>query len=115
MSALLEMATAGNGAFPATDSAGRQFAELFDGVDDLIHRVAHTECPEILKLRAKVYASMVAAKDAIEDDAHKAPIPATQFADSIEEPLPGNPGRGFGVALLLGLGLGFISTLRQEG
>jgi hypothetical protein len=104
MAALLEMATAGNGAFPATDSAGRQFAELFDGVDDLIHRVAHTECPEILKLRAKVYASMVAAKDAIEDDAHKAPITATQFA----------AGRGFGVALLLGLGLGFISTLRQD-
>jgi ElaB/YqjD/DUF883 family membrane-anchored ribosome-binding protein len=115
MSALLEMATAGNGAFPASDSAGRQFADLFDGVDDLIHRVAHAECPKILKLRAKVYASMLAAKDAIEDDANKTPNSATQFADSIEASLPGHPGREFGVALLLGLGLGFISSLRQVG
>ena len=115
MSAALEMATASNDVFPRSDAVGGQFAELFDGVDDLIHRVADTECPEIRKLRAKVYASMVAAKDACEDDAHKAPISATLFNESIEDCLPDYPAQGLGVALLFGLGLGLIASLRQEG
>jgi hypothetical protein len=37
---------------------------LFDGVDDLIKRVADTENPEIRKIRAKVHASMVVARSA---------------------------------------------------
>jgi ElaB/YqjD/DUF883 family membrane-anchored ribosome-binding protein len=114
MNAALDMVTAGDGVFPMRDAKGPEFAQLFDGVDDLIHRVAHTECPEIRKLRAKVYASMVAAKHAFDDDADRTPVPAARI-DSTERSLPGYPGQGFGVAFLVGLGVGFISSLRQEG
>lgn len=119
MSAALDPATAGNGIFPVRDGPvrvgmGTEFAELFDGIDDLIHRVAHEECPEIRRLRAKVYASMVVAKHAFEDNANRAPVPAARIIGSAEGSAPGYPGQGFGVALLVGLGVGFISSLRQE-
>jgi ElaB/YqjD/DUF883 family membrane-anchored ribosome-binding protein len=115
MNAALDTSTAGNGVFPVNAAMDLQFTELFDGVDDLIHRVAHAECPEIRKARAKVYASMVVAKNAFEDDANKATVPVAPIADSIGDSLPDYPKQGFGVALLVGLGLGLISSLRQEG
>jgi ElaB/YqjD/DUF883 family membrane-anchored ribosome-binding protein len=115
MSAALDMATAGNGVFPVSDAVGREFAELFDGVDDLIHRVAHADSPEILKLRARVYASMVAARNAVEHNASHALVSATRIGDSDEDSLADFPGHEFSVALLVGLGLGLIASLRREG
>ena len=61
----LATATDGNPAAPAKRGAGPPWEELFDGVDDLIKRVADIENPEIRKMRAKVHASMVVAKSAL--------------------------------------------------
>jgi ElaB/YqjD/DUF883 family membrane-anchored ribosome-binding protein len=113
MSAALDPTTAGNGIFPVLDAKGAEFAELFDGVDDLIHRFAHAECPEIRRLRAKVYASMVAAKHAFEDDASRAPVPVARIIHGAKGSPADYHGQGFGVAILVGLGVGFISSLRQ--
>jgi ElaB/YqjD/DUF883 family membrane-anchored ribosome-binding protein len=60
MSATLATGSASNGR--AKEAAGTPFDDLFDGVDDLIKRVADVENPEIRKIRARVHASMVAAK-----------------------------------------------------
>jgi ElaB/YqjD/DUF883 family membrane-anchored ribosome-binding protein len=115
MNAALDTSAAGNGVLPVNAAVGLQFAELFDGVDDLIHRVAQAECPEIRRARAKVYASMVVAKNAFEDDANKATVAGARIADGVEDSLADYPGQGLGVALLVALGLGLISSLRQEG
>jgi hypothetical protein len=45
------------------------FADLFDGIDDLMRRVADVENSEIRRSRAKVYAASVAAKTAIKNNA----------------------------------------------
>jgi len=93
--------------------------ELFDGVDDLIRRVADTENPEIRKVRAKVHAALVVAKNAC--DVEPKPVPRPQaVAPAVaangtvgvaEDWLSQYSAESLGVALLVGLGLGLI--LRQ--
>lgn len=112
MNAPLATAAAGHTA-RATPTVDRQFEELFDGVDDLIKRVADTENPEIRKIRAKVHASMVVAKSACKEwrpAAHPASSQAFHAgADPIDEDYPGE---AVGVALLVGLGLGVIMSMQ---
>jgi hypothetical protein len=97
--------------------------ELFDGVDDLIRRVAHTECPETRKVRARVHAALVAARNAFDNVVKTAPTPspsqplpvaaATEddthpFDGTPTQALDGTVTQALGVALLLGLGLGLM-------
>jgi ElaB/YqjD/DUF883 family membrane-anchored ribosome-binding protein len=82
--------------------------DLFDGVDDLIKRVADTENPEIRKSRAKVHASMMAARGAYADDA------PSRLATFIDREIPGESAEeALGVALLVGVGLGVIMSMEQ--
>jgi ElaB/YqjD/DUF883 family membrane-anchored ribosome-binding protein len=132
MSATLATAIAGNGAGRAKEAVGTPFEELFDGVDDLIRRVADVENPEIRRIRARVHASMVAAKGvaakgvaakgvaakgvaakgAFEDGANMVRPQAVQIADRTDDYLREYPGQAL-VALLVGLGLGLIVSSRQ--
>jgi hypothetical protein len=99
-----------NPALHTTHPIGRQWAELFDGVDDLIHRVADAENPEIRKSRARVYASMVIAKNVLEQRANQPPQLA-QFGDIAGDDLPDDAAQKLAVNLLLGLSLGLIASL----
>jgi len=134
MSATLATA-AGNGAGRAKDAVGTPFDELFDGVDDLIRRVADVENPEIRKIRARVHASMVAAKGvaakgvaangaasadgsatsqgAFEGVANHVRRPAMRVADHADTYLRDYSGQALGVALLVGIGVGLIVSSRQ--
>jgi ElaB/YqjD/DUF883 family membrane-anchored ribosome-binding protein len=75
-------------------------AELFDGVDDLIRRVAHTENPEIRRIRARVHAALVAAKNECGHTAKATRHSAAPPPYLVELPAP-----TLGVAFLLGLGV----------
>jgi ElaB/YqjD/DUF883 family membrane-anchored ribosome-binding protein len=110
MSATLATAIAGNGVGRAQEAVGAQFEELFDGVDDLIKRVADVENPEIRKTRARVHAAMVAARRVA---ANPVRPQAVQAADRTDGYLRDYPGQALGVALLLGIGLGLIVSSRQ--
>ncbi len=70
--------------------------ELFDGVDDLIRRVADTECPETRKVRARVHAALVAARNAFDNLVKAAPDDETHTSSEMATDT-------LGVALLLGL------------
>jgi len=111
-----------NGAGRAKDAVGSPLEVLFDGVDDLIRRVADTENPEIRKVRAKVHAALVAAKSefaaksAFEESAmqlNHAHGQAAQPNRDTDDPLLDYPAPALGVALLVGLGLGLVVSLRQ--
>lgn len=95
----LATAAPGYNAAHAKGAIGAQFEELFEGVDDLIKRVADTENPEIRKIRAKVHATMTAARNACRDRVEAG-------AGAREEEYP----ESLGVALLVGLGLGVIMS-----
>jgi ElaB/YqjD/DUF883 family membrane-anchored ribosome-binding protein len=100
-------------------AVGTPLEELFDGVDDLIRRVADTENPEIRRVRAKVHAALVAAKseysanNAVEVTAYQPRPQVPQVNGSADDPLRDYPGRALGVALLVGFGFGLVVSLRQ--
>jgi len=111
-----------NGAGRANQPAGSALELLFDGVDDLIRRVADTENPEIRKVRAKVHAALVAAKsefeaqsafEEIETQLNQARGQAVQVDGSADDLLRDYPAPALGVALLVGIGLGLVVSLRQ--
>jgi ElaB/YqjD/DUF883 family membrane-anchored ribosome-binding protein len=132
MNAHVATAIDGNGAGRANQPAGSALEVLFDGVDDLIRRVADTENPEIRKVRAKVHAALVAAKsefeaksafEEIEAQLNQARGQAAQVnggaaqvnggADGADDFLRDYPAPALGVVLLVGIGLGLVVSLRQ--
>ena len=122
MNAHVATAIESNGAGRAEQAVGSSLEVLFDGVDDLIRRVADTENPEIRKIRAKVHAALVAAKNefaaksAVEETAkqlNQVRGQAVQVDRSADDPFGDYPAPALGVALLVGLGLGLVVSLRQ--
>jgi ElaB/YqjD/DUF883 family membrane-anchored ribosome-binding protein len=99
------------------DAPAAQVVELFAGVDDLIRRVADNENPEIRQMRAKVYTALVAARSSFYRGAAPMRRPALQIAPPIingaDEYIEEYPGPVLGIALLVGLGLGLVVSLRQ--
>jgi ElaB/YqjD/DUF883 family membrane-anchored ribosome-binding protein len=106
MNSPLPAATAANTARRPKEALVSQFDELFDGVDDLIKRVADVENPEIRRIRARVHAAMVVAKSACKDR-----YPPSRVAPDVY--LDEYPSEALGVGLLVGLGLGLIVSMRQ--
>jgi ElaB/YqjD/DUF883 family membrane-anchored ribosome-binding protein len=89
------------------DVIGAQFKELFADVDELIRRVGDTENPEIRRIRAQVYKTSVVAKSALARASHRVDTPSPALPQSepfLSEESP------LAVALLLGLGLGLLSS-----
>ena len=123
MNAHVATAIESNGAGRVKQAVGSSLEVLFDGVDDLIRRVADTENPEIRRARAKVHAALVAAKSefaaksAFEETTmqlNQAGGEAVQVSRSADDPFSRDyPGPALGVALLVGLGLGLVVSLRQ--
>jgi ElaB/YqjD/DUF883 family membrane-anchored ribosome-binding protein len=129
MNAHVATAIDGNGAGRANLPADSALELLFDGVDDLIRRVADTENPEIRKIRAKVHAALVAAKsefeaksafEEIEAQLNQARGQAVQVNGGAAQVNGGSddflrdyPAPALGVALLVGIGLGLVVSLRQ--
>jgi ElaB/YqjD/DUF883 family membrane-anchored ribosome-binding protein len=136
MNAHVATAIDGNGAGRANQPAGSALEVLFDGVDDLIRRVADTENPEIRKIRAKVHAALVAAKSEFEaksafeeieaqlnqargqaaqvnGGAAQVNAGAAQVNGGADDHLRDYPAPALGVALLVGIGLGLVVSLRQ--
>jgi ElaB/YqjD/DUF883 family membrane-anchored ribosome-binding protein len=99
------------------DAPAAQVVELFAGVDDLIRRVADSENPEIRQIRAKVYTALVAARSSFDRGAAPMRRPALQIApliiNSTDVYIEEYPGPVLGIALLVGLGLGLVVSLRQ--
>ena len=96
------------------------FAELFDGVDDLIKRVADAESPEILKLRAKVRVALADAKSAVGRGglAHTQAAPAAQSThapESVGAAVNEYPLQALNVALLMGVGFCLTIALDPAG
>ena len=114
MNAHVATAIESNGAGRVNQAVGSSLEVLFDGVDDLIRRVADTENPEIRKIRAKVHAALVAAKNEFAaEQLNQVRGQAVQVDRSTDDPFGDYPAPALGVALLVGLGLGLVVSLRQ--
>ena len=103
---------------PPGESAGQdisaQFHELFDGVEDLIKRVAEVESPEIQKIRAKVRAALIVARSAAQDGAAHVGRKARWAADTTDDYLREYPWYALGLVALLGFGAGLLAARRGD-
>jgi ElaB protein len=101
-----------------SESAGQdlsgQFHELFDGVEDLIKRVAEVESPEIQKIRAKVRAALIVARSAVQDGAAHVGRKARWAAETTDDYLREYPWYALGLVALLGFGAGLLAARRGD-
>jgi ElaB/YqjD/DUF883 family membrane-anchored ribosome-binding protein len=86
-----------------------QFQEFFDGVDDLIARIAQVQSPEIQKIRAKARVALGAARSAVKDSAAHVSKQARQLASTTDGYVRSSPWQAVAVGTLLGLVVGFAA------
>jgi ElaB/YqjD/DUF883 family membrane-anchored ribosome-binding protein len=84
-----------------------QFQEFFDGVDDLIEKIAQVQSPEIQKIRAKARVALGAARSAVKDSAAQVTKQARQLATTTDGYVRGSPWQAVAVGTLLGLVVGY--------
>jgi ElaB protein len=98
----------------AQDPLSTQFHELFDGVEDLIKRVAEIESPELQKIRAKARAALIVARSAVQDGAVHVGRQARWAAETTDDYLREYPWYALGLAALIGFGAGLLAARRGE-
>ncbi len=96
------------------DPIGTQFHELFDGVEDLIKRVAELDSPEIQKIRAKARAALIVARSAVQDGAVHVGRKARRAAGATDDYLREYPWYALGLVALLGFGAGLLAARRRD-
>ena len=98
----------------AAQDLSAQFHELFDGVEDLIKRVAEVESPEIQKIRAKARAALIVARSAVQDGAAHVGRKARWAAETTDDYLREYPWYALGLVALLGFGAGLLAARRGD-
>ena len=96
-------------------AVGANFKPLFDGVDDLIKRVADIESAEVQKIRAKVRVALMVAKSALHDSASQARRRALQVASTADGYVHDFPWQSIGAAGLMGMMVGMLIGGRDQG
>jgi ElaB/YqjD/DUF883 family membrane-anchored ribosome-binding protein len=96
------------------DAISAQFYELFDGVEDLIKRVAEVDSPEIQKIRAKARAALIVARSAVQDGAVHIGRQAQRAASATDDYLREYPWYALGLGTLLGFGAGLLLARRSD-
>jgi ElaB/YqjD/DUF883 family membrane-anchored ribosome-binding protein len=96
------------------DPISAQFYELFDGVEDLIKRVAEVESPEVQKIRAKARAALMVARSAVQDGAVHIKHQARLAAGATDDYLREYPWYALGLGTLLGFGAGLLVGRRNS-
>jgi ElaB/YqjD/DUF883 family membrane-anchored ribosome-binding protein len=96
------------------ESINTQFHELFDGVEDLIKRIAELDSPEIQKIRAKARAALIVARSAAQDGAVHVGRQARRAAEATDDYLREYPWYALGLVALLGFGAGLLAARRGD-
>jgi len=107
MQDITDTTASGSNSNSAQSGNAGQFKELFDGVDDLIQKIAEVQSPEIQKIRAKARVALGAARSAVKDSAVHVSRQARQIARSTDGFVRESPWQVIAVATTLGLLAGF--------
>ncbi len=92
-----------------------QFQEFFDGVDDLIEKIAQVQSPEIQKIRAKARVALGAARSAVKDSAAHVSKQARQLATTTDGYVRESPWQAVALGTLVGFVVGFAVGRRPFG
>ncbi|HTV94630.1 MAG TPA: hypothetical protein VME42_01455 [Steroidobacteraceae bacterium] len=96
------------------DALDEQFRELFEGVEDLIKRVAEVDSPQVQKIRAKARVALMAAKSALQDGATHVGQQARRAAGTTDDYLREYPWYALGAGTLIGFALGMLATRARD-
>jgi ElaB/YqjD/DUF883 family membrane-anchored ribosome-binding protein len=114
MNATFDSNTSRPGASAGQDPINAQFHELFDGVEDLIKRIAELDSPEIQKIRAKARAALIVARSAVQDGAVHVGRTARRAAEATDDYLREYPWYALGLVAALGFGVGLLAARRGD-
>jgi ElaB/YqjD/DUF883 family membrane-anchored ribosome-binding protein len=96
------------------DSMNDPFHDLFDGVEDLIKRVAEIDSPDIQKIRAKARVALMAAKSAVQDSAAQVSRRARRAAGMTDDTLREYPWYALGLVTIIGFGAGVLVARSRD-
>jgi ElaB/YqjD/DUF883 family membrane-anchored ribosome-binding protein len=96
------------------DSMNDPFHDLFDGVEDLIKRVAEIDSPDIQKIRAKARVALMAAKSAVQDSAAQVSRQARRAAGKTDDTLREYPWYALGLVTIIGFGAGVLVARSRD-
>jgi ElaB/YqjD/DUF883 family membrane-anchored ribosome-binding protein len=99
----------------ASSGNSSQFKELFEGVDDLIQKIAEVQSPEIQKIRAKARVALGAARSAVKDSAVHVRRQARQIAETTDGFVRESPWQVIAVAAAIGFLAGIAVGRRGAG
>lgn len=100
----------GNRQPDAAASLSEPFHDLFEGVEDLIKRVAEIDSPDIQKIRAKARVALIAAKSAAQDGATHVGRQARRAAETTDGYIREYPWYALGLVTLIGFGAGVLAA-----
>jgi len=93
----------------AAEQASASFQDLFNGVEDLLKRIADVDSPEVQKMRAKVRIALRAAESAAQDGATHVRRRARAAAQKTDGYVRDYPWAALGIGALVGLGVGLVA------
>jgi ElaB/YqjD/DUF883 family membrane-anchored ribosome-binding protein len=104
----------GNRPANSVSSSSEPFHDLFDGVEDLIKRVAEIDSPDIQKIRAKARVALMAARSAAQDGADHVGRRARRAAETTDGYLREYPWYALGLVTLIGFGAGVLAARARD-
>ena len=99
----------------AGDFAASQVDNFISSVEDLTNALKDVDSPEIARVRTKVKLALVAAKSAAADTATQIRTQAQQVGQRTDTFVRDNPWQVIGIAAVVGLAVGFLTSRRSDG
>ena len=103
----------GNGARHVKDAATGEIKNLIADVEDLVARVADVKDPDLIRVRNKVTAALVSARDSVVNGTEAMRQQARQVAGTADDYVRASPWQALGVAALVGAAFGYLAGRRQ--
>ncbi len=105
--------TVGNGARQGKDAATGEIKNLMADVEDLVSRVADVRDPELVRIRGKVQAALIATRDSLVTSAQTVQRQARHTAETTDDYVRASPWQAVGIAALVGAALGYVVGRRR--
>jgi len=98
----------------AGEFANAQVNNFLSSVEDLTNALKDVDSPEIARVRAKVKLALVAAQSAAADAAYQIRNQAQQVGQRTDTFVRDNPWQVIGVAAVVGLAVGILTSRRSS-
>jgi ElaB/YqjD/DUF883 family membrane-anchored ribosome-binding protein len=95
------------------DFANAQVNNFLSSVEDLTNALKDVDSPEIARVRTKVKLALVAARSAASDTASQIRTQAQQVGERTDTFVRDNPWQVIGIAALVGLAVGVLTSRRS--